>query len=163
MNFSIPSPRHYITGLAIIAALSILLYFIHSSLSLTQLNPLVIAISGLFIGHLIGTLIREDNTSHQQSISGIPTQKTAASSNERQTLYVGNIAYRANRQELEKLFSRYGTVHSVRIMLDKQTRKSRGYGFIEMDRNGAKQAVSKLNGFEFKGRNLKVNEAEEKE
>lgn len=162
MNFSIPSASRYITGLAIIAAISLILYFVHDSLNLANLHPMTILIAGLLVGHLIGSIIQSSKASQHAPSSSARSQNTAAQAQEKQTLYVGNIAYNASRRDLEKLFSHYGKVHSARIMLDRETRKSRGYGFIEMDINPAKHAVTQLNGFEFKGRSLKVNVANDK-
>lgn len=79
----------------------------------------------------------------------------------KQTLFVGNLAFKANEAELRKLFGQYGEVFSVRMMLDKVTRKPRGYGFVEMDEGGAKKAIAELNEQEFMGRPLRVSTANE--
>ena len=78
-------------------------------------------------------------------------------------IYVANISYRATEEKLKELFEEFGSVDSVRIILDKNTGKSRGFGFIEIptDADG-KKAVGTLNGVDFMGRNLVVNEARPK-
>lgn len=78
------------------------------------------------------------------------------------TLFVGNLAFKANRHELNKLFSQHGQVHSVRLMTDRVTRKPRGFGFVEMAAKDAAAAIEALNDFEFFGRQLRVNEANER-
>jgi len=79
----------------------------------------------------------------------------------KQTLFVGNLAFRASERELRNLFSQCGEVFSIRLMTDKVTRKPRGYGFIEMDMKGAKKALNQLNEEEFMGRDLRVSPANE--
>ena len=79
----------------------------------------------------------------------------------KQTLFVGNLAFKASDRELRRLFSEYGEVFSIRLMTDKVTRKPRGYGFIEMDQKGAELALEQLNEEEFMGRELRVSHANE--
>jgi RNA recognition motif-containing protein len=75
-------------------------------------------------------------------------------------IYVGNLSYEANEQELESMFSEYGEVSSVRIITDRDTNRSKGFGFVEMpDGSAADNAISALNGKEWKSRQMKVNEA----
>jgi RNA recognition motif-containing protein len=78
-------------------------------------------------------------------------------------LYVGNIPWRCTEQELEEHFSACGTVQSVAIIMDRETGRSRGFGFVEMDDAGARAAIDKLNGQDFRGRPLRVSEARERE
>lgn len=79
----------------------------------------------------------------------------------RKTVFVGNLAFKANRDELRQLFERYGTVYSVRIMTDRVTRRPRGFAFVEMDETAVAAAIKGLDGKEFYGRNLRVNEGSE--
>lgn len=79
----------------------------------------------------------------------------------KQTLFVGNLAFKASDRELRRLFSEYGEVFSIRLMTDKVTRKPRGYGFVEMDKKGAERAITQLNEEEFMGRALRVSHANE--
>lgn len=75
-------------------------------------------------------------------------------------LYVGNLPYTANDDQLRELFSQAGAVTSAQVLVDKMTGRSRGFGFVEMaDQAGADQAVQTLNGYEMEGRKLVVNEA----
>ncbi|MGC8825285.1 MAG: RNA recognition motif domain-containing protein [Bacteroidales bacterium] len=76
------------------------------------------------------------------------------------TLYVGNISYSMKEEELKQAFSKFGQVLSVKIITDRRTGKSKGYGFVEMDNEAdASEAMSNLNGKELAGRNVKVNKA----
>jgi RNA-binding proteins (RRM domain) len=78
-------------------------------------------------------------------------------------IYVANIPFKASEQELRGLFEEYGEVSSAKIIMDKVTQRSRGFGFIEMaDDASARQAISSLNGFNFLGKTLVVNEARPK-
>jgi RNA recognition motif-containing protein len=78
-------------------------------------------------------------------------------------IYVANIPFKASEEELKGLFEEYGEVSSAKIVIDKETQRSRGFGFIEMaDNTAAKQAIEKLNGFNFLGKDLVVNEARPK-
>ncbi|NOU16121.1 MAG: RNA-binding protein [Bacteroidales bacterium] len=79
------------------------------------------------------------------------------------TIYVGNIAYTMTIEELKDLFIVYGNVTGVKIISDKQTGKSKGYGFVEMERDDeAENAIRALNDSQVKGRNIKVNNAHRK-
>ena len=75
-------------------------------------------------------------------------------------IYVANISFRAREQDLKELFSQYGEVSSVKIVTDRETGRSRGFGFVEMPNDSeGKNAIAKLNGAELSDRNLVVNEA----
>lgn len=73
-------------------------------------------------------------------------------------IYVGNLPWNATEQDVETLFATYGQVASVKLISDRETGRARGFGFVEME-NGAEEAISALDGADFGGRALKVNEA----
>jgi RNA recognition motif-containing protein len=75
------------------------------------------------------------------------------------SIYVGNLPYTTNEDELKELFEAHGTVHSSRVIMDRETGRSRGFGFVEMDDGQADTAIQALNGQDFGGRSLKINEA----
>ena len=77
-------------------------------------------------------------------------------------IYVGNLPWSTTDQELRDLFSAHGTVHSATVVTDRETGRSRGFGFVEMDANAAKEAISRLNGKDMGSRQLRVNEAQER-
>jgi len=75
-------------------------------------------------------------------------------------LYVGNLSFTATEEELKDYFAQAGTPDSVAIIKDRLTGKSRGFGFVEMSTDDeASEAIEKLDGKDFKGRPLKINEA----
>lgn len=79
-------------------------------------------------------------------------------------LYVGNLSFNSNEQDLEDVFAEVGTVESVNIIEDRDTGRSRGFGFVEMSsKEEGQNAISQLDGKEVDGRNLKVNEAKPRE
>ncbi len=77
-------------------------------------------------------------------------------------LYVGNLPWSTGEAELEEMFAAIGAVSSANVITDRDTGRSRGFGFVEMSNDDAKRAIEELNGNEVDGRNIRVNEAEEK-
>jgi RNA recognition motif-containing protein len=73
-------------------------------------------------------------------------------------LYVGNLSFETTESELKDLFGQAGSVETVRIITDRDTGRSKGFGFVEMQ-DGGDKAIAEMNGKEFKGRTLTVNEA----
>ena len=79
-------------------------------------------------------------------------------------LYVGNLSYNVTSSGLEQLFSEYGAVRSAEVIQDRDTGRSKGFGFVEMqEENGARGAIAALDQHEFDGRPLTVNEAKPRE
>lgn len=79
-------------------------------------------------------------------------------------LYVGNLSYSMDNTQLEELFAKFGAVRSAEVIQDRDTGRSKGFGFVEMgDDNAAREAIDGLNGQENDGRTLTVNEARPKE
>jgi RNA recognition motif-containing protein len=78
-------------------------------------------------------------------------------------IYVGNLNYKLQENELEEVFNEYGEVSSVKIITDKYTGKSKGFGFVEMPNDDqAEAAIEGLDGKEVNGRQLRVNKARPK-
>ena len=77
-------------------------------------------------------------------------------------LYVGNLAFATTSDDLRDAFSEFGTVSSATVITDRETGRSRGFGFVEME-DGAEQAVEAMNGKDLGGRTLNVNEARPRE
>jgi len=77
-------------------------------------------------------------------------------------LYVGNLPFTAQEDEIRNLFSTYGEVLSVALISDRETGRPRGFGFVEMNESGARSAIEALDGKDFQGRSLRVNEARER-
>src|SRR4051794_32752870 len=79
-------------------------------------------------------------------------------------LYVGNLTYNVNESDLEQLFSQFGTVQSAQIIVDRDTNRSKGFGFVEMDTDAqAQAAIQGLHDQDHDGRRLTVNEAKPRE
>jgi RNA recognition motif-containing protein len=77
-------------------------------------------------------------------------------------LYVGNLPFQTTADDLRETFEQYGTVTRAQVISDRETGKSRGFGFVEMD-SGAEEAIAALNGAQYQGRTLTVNEARPRE
>ena len=79
-------------------------------------------------------------------------------------MYVSNLGFHISENDLRKLFEAFGTVTSAKVITDKETGNSRGFGFVEMENStDANQAMSKLNGKELEGRTISVTVARERE
>lgn len=77
-------------------------------------------------------------------------------------LYVGNLPFTATEDGVRSLFAAHGTVEKVSLINDRETGRPRGFGFVEMSNSDASRAMQALNGKDFDGRALKINEAQEK-
>jgi RNA recognition motif-containing protein len=105
--------------------------------------------------------------SHGKSVTSSgatePVNQTPDEDSVSMKLYVGNLPYTTSEEDLRTLFSQYGNVESVAVITDRETGRSKGFGFVEFaDDNEAKSAISALSGQEFSGRALTVNEARPK-
>ncbi len=78
------------------------------------------------------------------------------------SIYVGNLPWSTTEEELSDLFAPHGPVLSIKIITDRETGRSRGFAFVEMESEFAQKAISSLDGTAFGGRNLKINEAQPK-
>ncbi|HWE37180.1 MAG TPA: RNA-binding protein [Isosphaeraceae bacterium] len=79
-------------------------------------------------------------------------------------LYVGNLTYNVNETDLQELFAPYGSVQSAQVIVDRETNRSKGFGFVEMGSDAeARAAIDALNEHEYGGRRLTVNEAKPRE
>lgn len=156
MNFKIVSFPQYIGSLVIASLLAIVVYVLIHLQGVP--HSLIILGVGLIIGHFFGIFTstsKAKNSSNKHESSAIDAGQI-------QTLYVGNIPYSVQGNALRELFSQYGTVNSVRIMTDRETHRSRGYGFVEMEGHAARKALHKLDGADFYGRSLRVSEANDR-
>ncbi len=80
-----------------------------------------------------------------------------------QRIYVGNLPFDATERDLQTKFAEYGEVVSIAIPTDRETGRPRGFGFVEMSGDDAAKAIAGLNGSDFGGRSMTVNEARERE
>lgn len=75
-------------------------------------------------------------------------------------MYIGNLSYNVRESDLRQVMEEYGTVKSVKLIMDRNTNRSKGFAFVEMPENAeAQQAINKLNGAEYVGRQMVVKEA----
>jgi RNA recognition motif-containing protein len=92
-----------------------------------------------------------------------PAFKLAGGSRRVKNIFVGNLSFNSTEESVRGLFERYGVVNSARIMTDRDTGRSRGFAFVEMENEGeADQAITALNGSSLDGRSINVNEARPK-
>ncbi|HEU4687134.1 MAG TPA: RNA-binding protein [Vicinamibacterales bacterium] len=77
-------------------------------------------------------------------------------------LYVGNLPFTATEESIRNLFAPHGTVEKISLISDRDTGRPRGFGFVEMSNSDASRAMQALNGKEFDGRALKINEAQDR-
>jgi len=148
-------------------------YFLLPWLGFAQLSLPGLFATGLGLGCIIGALVstpsgqargaRAGDTSKTSAPLPARKQQSANDTGERKTVFVGNLAYRASPRQLRELFEAYGTVHSVRIATDRETRKPRGFGFVEMNEKGAVQAIQTLHGSQLCNRELNLSEAKQRE
>ncbi len=162
MTFKTPSPTAYFGSLLIAVPIAGLVYWILQIQNLIG-NGLLVLGAGLLIGHLVGACSRT-SSARQRTTTNHPVKTVAtAQSGDTISLYVGNLAYCAKREELHALFSQCGQVNSVRIMMDRTTHRPRGYAFIEMESNAAHEAINQLDNTAFCERNLRVSEAKQRQ
>jgi hypothetical protein len=150
---SFPSFATIVKSIVVATLLAIIGYFLFPALGLDETAANKLFALTLAAGALLGGLL---------SAVEFGGGATAADTGEKKTIFVGNLAFKASPDELNALFAKYGTVHSVRIMKDRATRRPRGFAFVEMNERGAAKAIKSLDGKEFMGRNLRVNEGAER-
>ncbi|MCF7801015.1 MAG: RNA-binding protein [Candidatus Marinimicrobia bacterium] len=78
------------------------------------------------------------------------------------TIYVGNLPFSASEDDIRNIFAEYGEVQSVKLITDRETGRPRGFGFVDMDEEPAKQAIAGLQDYALDGRTLQINEARER-
>lgn len=147
MSIYFPSIYTLIRGLIVAIVITLIAYFVYPSLGLMETNTGIIFTAGILIGSLLMLLL-----------SSVYTDKKIRT----MTLYVGNLAFKTGEGALRELFGQYGQVQSVRIMKDRLTRKPRGFAFVEIERSAGRAASKHLDGYEFNGRILKVNNANQR-
>lgn len=154
MSLKTPSASTLVKIVITTAALALIAYLLFPVLGLTK------AAGSFVIGTALGAFLGSLAVSMMGSASA--PKMAAAANGETQSVFVGNLAFKASRDDLRELFSKYGTVHSVRIMTDRATRRPRGFGFVEMATSDADRAIKALDGQEFHGRPLRVNQGNER-
>jgi len=154
---NLPSINQVMVAVVIAAILGAIAHFSFGLLGWEEMSGNQIFLNGAAMGSFIGLIIASMFGLLQRS-----TASTTANSGQHKTIFVGNLAFKANSEQLRELFTKYGTVHTVRIMTDRMTRRPRGFAFVEMDEKPAAKAIKALDGKEFMGRDLRVNEGNER-
>ena len=141
--------------IVIAGILAVLGYFLLPAQAVNANQALAI---GLFISGILTPLIASQFMRQTQATTNADNNQ----GDDAKTLYVGNLPYRVNEQDVKAHFGLHGTVISVRLMKDRRTGKRKGYGFVEM-LGDAEQVVQILNDTEFQDRTLKVRMAKDKQ
>ena len=149
---SFPSFAHIVKSFVIAVLLAVVGYFLFPVLGLGAAESTKLFTLTLAAGALLGGFISAIEFGAAATVD----------SGEKKTVFVGNLAFKASPDAVNELFSQFGTVHSVRIMKDRATRRPRGFAFVEMESNASAKAIKALNGKEFMGRDLRVNEGAER-
>lgn len=131
-----------------------------SSCDSTECNPymrigIIVIVAIVIIGALVAIIkSKKKNTASKGKRKSFKTNPNAVE------IYVGNLSYEMGNSDLRKEFEKFGIVTSARIITQRNSRKSKGYGFVEMPhRSEAEEAIKALNNKEIKGRKIHVNEA----
>jgi len=158
MTFQAPSLPTYFLSLLIAAVVAGLAWLVLGNAA----NPLLLLAAGLLVGHFFGSFFRDGEPPRHAGTKTTAPSPARHNDGETKSIYVGNVAFSAPREALQELFEAHGRVISVRLMTDRVTRRPRGYGFVEMESQAADAAIAALDGREFFGRNLRVNEAKQR-
>lgn len=165
------TPASHILIAAVIAVVSALLAGLMTSFDYTTLSlvALFTLIGGVLTPWLAQTLTASRASKTTSASKGSTTARSQSPSrpkpaasghnsdgSEQVTLYVGNLPFKTNEENVEETFAMHGEVFAVRLVKDRRTGKKKGYGFVEMESAGAERALAKLNDTEYEGRTLKV-------
>lgn len=131
------------------AVLAVLAFFASSFIDVSAYQPEMLLAVGVFFGAVIGGLavVLRPHRKGGRSIS---------------TIYIGNLPFNAGKDEIRNLLADYGEVFEIRLVRDRRSGRSKGYCFVEMETRAAKAVMRQLNGTEYAGRTLRINEAKEK-
>ncbi|MFT6270357.1 MAG: RNA recognition motif-containing protein [Alphaproteobacteria bacterium] len=166
---SVKTPLAFVIAIA----LAIVAYFISSA---TFAASFIAVLPSMFIIITVISLVivsslqnptskapRVPKPSTASSVSPSSSTTPSSGSDDTATLYVGNLAYKANEQIVQEYFEKVGTVRSVRLVKDKRTGRRKGFGFIEISSGDENVFIEKLNESEFMERNIIVRPANEKQ
>ncbi|MBL4774547.1 MAG: RNA-binding protein [Mariprofundus sp.] len=144
--------------LAAAVLLALVGYFAGTALDLSAMPVASVLAVGLLIGCMVGGLLvvmaPKSNASPAAQSGG---------SDETGNIYVGNLPFNAGEDDVKNIFSPYGEVIDIRLVKDRRSKRFKGYGFVEMSAVGAKAAIENLDGTDYAGRTLRINEAKKKD
>jgi hypothetical protein len=133
-------------------ALALVGYIVGSVADIETVPAPLLLSTGLLIGCIFGGLL----------VAMAPASLKQAKEDETSSIYVGNLPFNAGESDVRNLFMPYGEVIEVRLVKDRRSRRPKGYGFVEMSVSDAKSAIKHLNGTDYAGRTLRVNEGKKK-
>jgi len=137
--------------------LSLLGYYSATFLGMASSPTGSVFATGLLIGCIVGGLLV---VLAPKPASGGSAGKAG---NGTSNLYVGNLPFNAGQDDIKNLFAPYGEVMDIRMVKDRRSKRFKGYAFVEMNTAGANAAVKQLDGNDYAGRTLRVNEAQKKD
>lgn len=152
-NMVYPSASQFGKALVIAAVIAVAGYLLFPLFGLSEADPQAVFAIALLIGALLGGLLTAVRFEAGPSGAGETGTKT---------IFVGNLSFKASEEELSQLFAPYGTIKSARVMRHRQSRRPRGFAFVEMPPRQADKAIKALDGKEFLGRQLRVREGNER-
>jgi len=131
-------------------------YAAGTALDLSAMPVASVLAVGLLLGCIIGGAL--------VALAPKPSVRAAstADSGENGNIYVGNLPFNAGEDDVRNIFSPYGEVIDIRLVQDRRSKRFKGYGFVEMSAAGAKTAIENLDGTDYAGRTLRINEAKKK-
>jgi len=138
-------------------AASLVGYFVLSAINPQGVPAASLFATGIALGTIFGGLLVALVPKPSTSVSA-----TTSTSDESSNIYVGNLPFNAGSDDVKNLFSPFGQVIDVRLVKDRRSKRFKGYGFVEMNAAGAKAAIQQLDGNDYAGRTLRVNEAKKK-
>lgn len=149
MKINFPSLKIIIKAVVLSVVIAVAGFLVHPFIGVEQLSAQHLFAYAILFGALAGAIL-------------VNIRVTSSKSAQIESIFVGNLAFKAPPRALRELFEKYGEVHALRLMTDRVTHKPRGFGFVEMRKKDAAAAIRGLNGTEFYGRELKINIANER-
>ncbi len=147
----------FIKLLAVSVIVSLVGYLLGNMFGFTGVPAGSVLATGLFIGSVFGGLLV---ALAPKSVAG---NAADSDSGESSNIYVGNLPFNAGEDDVKNIFSPYGAVLDIRLVKDRRSKRFKGYGFVEMSASGAKAAIENLDGTDYAGRTLRINEAKKKD
>jgi len=143
--------------IAVSVVVSLVGYVLGNMFGFTGVPAGSVLATGLFIGSVFGGLLVALAPKYAAG------DAADAGNGDSSNIYVGNLPFNAGEDDIKNIFSPYGAVLDIRLVKDRRSKRFKGYGFVEMSTSGAKAAIENLDGTDYAGRTLRINEAKKKE
>ncbi|MFQ5346113.1 MAG: RNA recognition motif domain-containing protein [Mariprofundus sp.] len=135
-------------------AASLVGYYIVSAINPASVPVASLFATGITLGTIFGGLL--------VALAPQPGATSAKQDDSSSNIYVGNLPFNAGSDDVKNLFSPYGEIIDIRLVKDRRSKRFKGYGFVEMSVSSARAAIKHLDGTDYAGRTLRVNEAKKK-